>query len=61
MIDVNQERSYNIFDIPKKAKKANKYELYLGEDLLTNKNLANMHIGTLTPPRAPVRDDVEVK
>ena len=49
MIDVDQERSYNIFDIPKKAKKANKYELYLGEDVLINQNLAHVHIGTLTP------------
>ena len=48
LIDVNVEKSYNI-DTSNEAKGADLYEVYLGEDQITNKNLAHIHIGTLVP------------
>ena len=49
LIDVNPERSFNIET--KGATKANSYErdVYFGEDKITNRNLAIIHIGTLAP------------
>ena len=48
LIDVNAERSYNI-NTSNEAEGADLYEVYIGEDQITDKNLARIHIGTLVP------------
>ena len=49
LIDVNPKRSFKIET--KGATKAERYErdVYFGEEKITNKNLAIVHIGTLAP------------
>ena len=48
LIDVNEERSYNI-ERPNSAEESEMFNVYLGKDQMTNKNLARIHIGTLAP------------
>ena len=48
LIDVNEERSYDI-ERPNNAEESEMFNVYLGKDQMTNKNLARIHIGTLAP------------